>query len=78
MARRKITVRQFYQWKPGYAAVSRFGNKNIFNRRIRNARYEIKKVLATAPLHLTKPELRFCAGSKPPRGILEIRDGESL
>ena len=35
-------------------------------------------VIATAQLHSTKPELRFCAGSNPARGGLEIRDGEDL
>ena len=29
-------------------------------------------------LHSTKPELRFCAGSNPARGVSEIRDGEDL
>ena len=32
----------------------------------------------SAQLHLTKPELRFCAGSNPACGVLEIRDGEDL
>ena len=35
-------------------------------------------VITTAKLHLTKPELRFCAGSNPACGVLEIRDGEDL
>ena len=35
-------------------------------------------VIATAQLHSTKPELRFCAGSNPARGVSEIRDGEDL
>ena len=35
-------------------------------------------VLTTAQLHLTKPELRFCAGSNPARGMSEIRDGEDF
>ena len=35
-------------------------------------------VIASAQLHLTKPELRFCAGSNPARGVSEIRDGEDL
>ena len=35
-------------------------------------------VITTAQLHSTKPELRFCAGSNPDRGVLEIRDGEDL
>ena len=35
-------------------------------------------VITTAQLHSTKPELRFCAGSKPARGVSEIRDGEDL
>ena len=29
-------------------------------------------------LHSTKPELRFCVGSKPARGVWEIRDREDL
>ena len=33
-------------------------------------------VITTAQLHSTKPELRFCAGSNPARGVSEIRDGE--
>ena len=35
-------------------------------------------VIATAQLHSTKPELRFCAGSNPACGMSEIRDGEDL
>ena len=35
-------------------------------------------VIITAQLHSTKPELRFCAGSKPARGVSEIRNGEDL
>ena len=35
-------------------------------------------VTTTAQLHSTKPELRFCAGSNPARGVSEIRDGENL
>ena len=35
-------------------------------------------VTTTAQLHSTKPELSFCAGSNPARGVLEIRDGEDL
>ena len=31
-----------------------------------------------AQLHSTRPELRFCAGSNPAHGMLEIRDGEDL
>ena len=34
--------------------------------------------ITTAQLHSTKPEIRFCSGSKPHRGVLEIRDGEDL
>ena len=30
-------------------------------------------VITTAQLHSTKPELRFCAGSNPARGVTEIR-----
>ena len=35
-------------------------------------------VITTAQLHSTKPDLRFCTGSKPARGISEICDGEDL
>ena len=35
-------------------------------------------VISTAQLHSTKPELRFCAVSKPARGVLVIRDGGHL
>ena len=35
-------------------------------------------LITTAQLHSTKPELRFCAGSNPARGVSEIRDGENL
>ena len=34
-------------------------------------------VITTAQLHLTKPELRFCAGSNP-ACVSEIRNGENL
>ena len=35
-------------------------------------------VIATAQLHLTKPEVRFCARSNPVLGVSEIRDSEDL
>ena len=35
-------------------------------------------IITTAQLHSTKPELRFCAGSNPSCGMLEIGDGEDL
>ena len=35
-------------------------------------------VINTAQLHSTKPELKFCAGSNPARGMSEILDGEDL
>ena len=35
-------------------------------------------VITTAQLHSSKPELRFCAGSNPARGVSEIHDGEDL
>ena len=34
--------------------------------------------ITAAELDSTKPELRFCAGSSPARGVSEIRDGEDL
>ena len=35
-------------------------------------------VITTAQLHSTKPELTFCAGSNPARGVSKIRDGDDL
>ena len=35
-------------------------------------------VITIGQLHSTKPELRFCVGSNPARGLSEIRDGEDL
>ena len=35
-------------------------------------------VITAAQLHSTKPDLRFCAGSSPARGVSEIQDGEDL
>ena len=35
-------------------------------------------VIITIQPHSTKPDLRFCAGSNPARGVSEIRDGEDL
>ena len=35
-------------------------------------------VITNAQLQSTKPELRFCAGSNPARGVSQIRDGEDL
>ena len=41
------------------------------------ARYGVV-VITAAQLHSTQPELKFCTGSNPARGVLEIRDGENL
>ena len=35
-------------------------------------------VINTTQIYSTKPELRFCAGLNPDRGMSEIRDGEGL
>ena len=35
-------------------------------------------ITTAAQLHLTKPELRFCAGSNAAYGMSEIRNGEDL
>ena len=35
-------------------------------------------VIATAQLHSTKPELRFCIGSNPALDVSKIPDGEDL
>ena len=40
--------------------------------------YIFTLLITTAQLHLTKPELRFCAGSNPARGVSEICDDEDL
>ena len=42
------------------------------------SRYRGVVVITTAQLYSTKPELRFCAGSKPARDVSEIRGGEYL
>ena len=34
--------------------------------------------ITTAQLHSTNPELRFCTGSSPARGVSEIRNGDDL
>ena len=36
------------------------------------------RIVTPVRLHSTKPELKFCAGSKPARSVSEIRDGEDL
>ena len=35
-------------------------------------------VIINEQFHSTKPELRFCAGSNPTRGVSEVSDGENL
>ena len=35
-------------------------------------------VITTAQLHSTKSELKFCTGSNPARGVLEICDSDDL
>ena len=35
-------------------------------------------VITTAQFHSAKPQLRFCAGLNPSRGVSEICDGEDL
>ena len=35
-------------------------------------------VITTAQFHSIKPEVRFCAGSNPACGMLEICDGDDL
>ena len=35
-------------------------------------------VITTLQLHSTEPELSFCAGSDPARGVSQICDGEDL
>ena len=43
-----------------------------------NKQYSAVVVITTAQVRSTKPEIRFCAGSSPACGMLEIRDGEDL
>ena len=38
----------------------------------------MREIVTTAQLHSTKPELSFCAGSNPARGVSEICDSEDL
>ena len=40
--------------------------------------HHVVVVITTAQLHSTQPELRFCTGSNPACGILDICDGEYL
>ena len=47
--------------------------QNGFNRSFRRG----VAVLATAQLYSAKPEIRFCTGSVPARGVSEICDGEN-
>ena len=35
-------------------------------------------VITALQMHLTQPELRFCAGSTPACSVFEIRNGEDL
>ena len=46
--------------------------------KVHAAIFILVEVITTTQLHSTKPELRFCAGSKPAHSVLEIRDGEDL
>ena len=50
---------------------------NCHNRQLNLWRHGVL-VITTAQLHSTKPEIGFCAGSNPARGVSEIRDGEDL
>ena len=51
---------------------TRFSNGNGVNSLL------LVVVITTAQLHSSKPELRFCAGSNPARGVSDICDGEDL
>ena len=46
--------------------------------RIKRVVVVVVVVIASAQLHLTKPELRFYAGLNLAHGMSEIRDGEDL
>ena len=49
-----------------------------FNVGVRSPLHRSVVVIATAQLHSTKHEFRFCAGSNSARDVSEIRDGEDL
>ena len=51
---------------------TRFSNGNGVNSLL------LVVVITTARLHSSKPELMFCAGSNPARGVSKICDGEDL
>ena len=51
---------------------TRFSNGNGVNSLL------LVVVITTTQLHSSKPELRFCAGSNPARGVSDICDGEDL
>ena len=51
---------------------TRFSNGNGVNSLL------LVVVITTAQIHSSKPELRFCAGSNPARGVSDICDGEDL
>ena len=61
--------------KVNNANTKKYGiNKSLLNKRFLRG----VLVITTAQLHSTKPELRFCAGLNPARGVSEICDGEDL
>ena len=55
-----------------YSSITINITKNLYNWRCGVV------VIATAQLHSTKPELRFCAGPNLVCGMPKIRDGEDL
>ena len=58
MARIKLNMRQSYQSSPGDLAVPRIRNENILNRRVRNTRYKMKKVLPQSKVLEVKQTVR--------------------
>ena len=55
-----------------------YKNIDISSKKLLNQWRRGVVVIITAQLHSTKPELKFCAGSNPARGVSDIRDGEDL
>ena len=57
------------------------GREKVAAKKLKNPKTEHCRgavVITIAQLHSTKPELRFCAGSDPAHGVLEIHDDEDL
>ena len=72
-------IPKHYQNEPKFNGVY---SKNSFSK-IKDGAYIINlndcvEVIPIAQLHLTKSELRFCVGSNPACGVLEICNGKNI